>query len=153
MKNYGIHETAEGLLDWSWVSEQLNGAKNYWICTTRPDGRPHAVPVWGVVLDDIVYFGSSKSAIKTRNLQANALVNLHLESGDDCVIIEGRVIAITDLATLEKMARAYPLKYPSFTPGAEELQANINFAVKPDLVMAWKESDFPKTATRWLFDD
>lgn len=47
MKNYGIHETEEGLLDWSWVSEQLTQSQNYWIATTRPDGRPHAAPVWG----------------------------------------------------------------------------------------------------------
>lgn len=153
MKNYGIHETEEGLLDWSWVSEQLTQSQNYWIATTRPDGRPHAAPVWGVALDDVVYFGTSKDAVKTRNLQANPQVVLHLESGDDCVIIEGEVVEITDIAILEKMATAYPTKYPSFKPTAEELQANMNYAVKPKIVMAWKESDFPKTATRWLFRD
>lgn len=101
----------------------------------------------------MVYFGTSKDAVKTRNLQANPQVVLHLESGDDCVIIEGEVVEITDIAILEKMATAYPTKYPSFKPTAEELQANMNYAVKPKIVMAWKESDFPKTATRWLFRD
>jgi hypothetical protein len=28
MKNYGIHETSEGLLDWSWVSKQLDFRQN-----------------------------------------------------------------------------------------------------------------------------
>lgn len=152
MKNYGIHETEEGLLDWSWVSQQLIQSKNYWICSTRPDSRPHAVPVWGVVIEDIIYFGTDKNAVKTRNLQANPQVLVHLESGDDCVIIEGEVVETTDFAILEKMASAYPLKYPSFTPTAEELQSNMNYAVKPSIVMAWKESDFPKTATRWVFE-
>jgi pyridoxamine 5'-phosphate oxidase-like protein len=151
MRNYGIHDTSEGLLDWSWVSKQLNQAQNYWICSTRPDGRPHAAPVWGVVLDDIICFGTDKNAVKTSNLQANAQVVVHLESGDDCVIIEGVVVEINDLETLEKMAAAYPSKYPTFKPTAKELQANINYAVQPNLVMAWKESDFPKTATRWVF--
>ncbi|MEI6136703.1 MAG: pyridoxamine 5'-phosphate oxidase family protein [Chloroflexota bacterium] len=31
---------------------RLRTAMNYWIATTRPDGRPHAAPVWGVWLDD-----------------------------------------------------------------------------------------------------
>ncbi len=30
---------------------------NYWICTTRPDGRPHSIPVWGFWLDGGLYFG------------------------------------------------------------------------------------------------
>lgn len=152
MKDYGIHEATDGLLEWAWVSEQLKKSQNYWICSTRPDGRPHAAPVWGVVLEDIIYFGSSKSAVKTRNLQASSQVVVHLESGDECVIIEGTAIEITDLATLEKMASAYPSKYPAFKPTAQELQANMNYAVKPHIVMAWRESDFPRTATRWVFE-
>lgn len=152
MKDYGIHESTDGLLDWSWVSQQLLKSQNYWICSTRPDSRPHAAPVWGVVIDDIIYFGTGKNAVKTRNLQANPQVVVHLESGDDSVIIEGEVIEIRDLSILEKMASLYPTKYPSFKPTAQELQANMNYAVKPKMVMAWKESDFPKTATRWLFE-
>ena len=152
MQNYGINQTKEALLDWSWVSQELNKSKNYWICSTRPDARPHAAPVWGVVIEDIIYFGTDKKSVKTRNLQANPQVVVHLESGDDCVIIEGEVIEVTDIEILEKMAALYPTKYPSFKPTAEELQANMNYAVKPKLVLAWKENDFPNTATRWLFD-
>ena len=47
MKDYGIHTSDEGLMDWSWVDEQMAKSRNYWICTTRPDGKPHAAPVWG----------------------------------------------------------------------------------------------------------
>ena len=39
---YGINRsTDEGLLPWSWVQERLTTARNYWIATARPDGRPH----------------------------------------------------------------------------------------------------------------
>ena len=39
-------------LPWSDVVEWLTAARNYWVCTTRADGRPHAMPVWGLWMDD-----------------------------------------------------------------------------------------------------
>ena len=37
---YGVPETDQGLLDWSWAVERLEPAPTYWFSTTRPDGRP-----------------------------------------------------------------------------------------------------------------
>ena len=48
MKDYGIHEGDEGMLTWDFVDEQMANSRNYWISTTRPDGRPHVAPVWGI---------------------------------------------------------------------------------------------------------
>ena len=47
---------------------RLRAAMSYWIATTRPDGRPHAAPVWGVWLDDALWFGTMGQ--KVRNLDA-----------------------------------------------------------------------------------
>src|SRR5947209_5813545 len=30
------------MLPWSWARDRLVASHNYWISTTRPDGRPHA---------------------------------------------------------------------------------------------------------------
>ena len=49
-EGYGVPETDEGLLEWSWAVERLEAAKNYWFSTTRPDGRPHVAGVGQVVL-------------------------------------------------------------------------------------------------------
>ena len=151
MANYGIVNIPEGLLDWSWVSQQITQSRNYWICTTRPNGNPHSTPVWGVVIEDIVYFGTGSTAVKAQNIAHNAQVVVHLESGDECVIIEGQAITVTDKDLLAKMAALYPSKYPSFAPTAEDLAKNANYAIQPQVVMAWRESDFPNTATRWDF--
>ena len=51
-EGYGLSESEEGMLSWGWAVERLVAARNYWVSTTRPDGRPHAMPVWGVWLDD-----------------------------------------------------------------------------------------------------
>ncbi len=48
---YGIPESEEGMLAWSYVCERMAQARNYWISTTSPEGQPHGTPVWGVGLD------------------------------------------------------------------------------------------------------
>src|SRR3954470_22957037 len=76
---------------WSDVTNALAASKNYWVSSTRADGRPHAMPVWGLWLDDAVMFSTSRRSMKGRNLARRPDVIVHLESGDDAVILEGRV--------------------------------------------------------------
>ncbi len=47
-EGYGVPDSSDGLLDWSDVEARLLAAPQYWMATTRPDGRPHVVPRWGV---------------------------------------------------------------------------------------------------------
>ncbi|HEU4760074.1 MAG TPA: pyridoxamine 5'-phosphate oxidase family protein, partial [Dehalococcoidia bacterium] len=60
MPGYGISEDDEGLLPWAWAEERLAKSHNYWVATARPDGRPHAMPVWAVWLDDRLYFSTAR---------------------------------------------------------------------------------------------
>src|SRR5215213_9005621 len=48
MPGYGISHEAKGMLEWEWAEERLRESHNYWLATTRPDGRPHVFPIWGV---------------------------------------------------------------------------------------------------------
>ena len=152
MQNYGIHQGDEGLMEWAWVDEQMAKSRNYWICTVRPNGKPHAVPVWGVWVEGKLYFGSDTNAVKARNLRHSPELVVHLESGDDTVIIEGTAEVSTDAAIWKKVALAYAEKYPPFAPDPEK-QEGLNLVLMPRVVMAWLESDFPKTATRWDFNE
>ncbi len=154
VKGYGIDQTdLEGMLPWNWVSERMDQSRNYWIGTTRPDGRPHAAPVWGVWLDETFYFSTGRLSRKGRNLAANPQVVVHLESGDEVIIFEGRVEVLTDRRLFEPMAEAYGVKYPGFKP---EFDSNpldaLYYILRPGVVYAWLESDFLKSATRWQFD-
>jgi hypothetical protein len=45
---YGIGKAKKGTMKWAEVCCQLEASRNYWICTTRSDGLPHAMPVWGI---------------------------------------------------------------------------------------------------------
>src|SRR3954449_10964184 len=80
-----------GLMPWTTSAERLERSRNYWICTTRADGRPHAAPVWGLWFDGAVVFSTDPTSTKGRNLAHRPDVVVHLESGDEAVIVEGRV--------------------------------------------------------------
>jgi hypothetical protein len=86
---YGVPETTHGLLDWSSVEAKLEAATEFWLATTRPDGRPHVVPRWGVWLDGAFFYDGSPMTRHVRNLAENPACALHLESGTDVVILEG----------------------------------------------------------------
>jgi hypothetical protein len=134
------------------AEKRLTDSRNYWICTVRPDGRPHSIPVWGFWIDGAVYFGTARSSRKARNLAHNAAVSIHLESGDDVVILEGRAaeINLDDPPTFKKLDSASRSKYkmPLMTIPGE----TVVYSVRPRVVLAWTEKDFPKNATRWKFD-
>ena len=68
---------------------RLRAATSYWLATTRPDGRPHSMPVWGVLVGDEFWFGTAGQ--KVRNLRHQPYAVVHHESADDVAILEGRV--------------------------------------------------------------
>lgn len=147
---YGLTPVEAGkLLPWSWAAERLAASRNYWICTTRPDGRPHASPVWGVWLPNALYFGTDPLSTKGKNLAANPAVTVHLESGDEVVIFDGVIETLADTSLWPQLDAAYMAKYNLKLSEAGG-EASILVA-RPQFVLAWLESDFPNTATRWVF--
>ncbi len=147
VEGYGVSSGAEGLLTWDHVRRRMEASRNYWIGTTRPDGRPHAAPVWGVWLDDALFFGTDPRSRKARNLRANPEVVAHLESGDDCVILEGVIEVESDPGLRRRVGEAYAEKYGLDALGGED--GPPVYALRPRVAFAWLESSFPETATRW----
>jgi hypothetical protein len=87
---------------------------------------------------------------KARNLTDNAAVVVHLESGDEVVILEGVARQVTEDAEHMAFEEAYAGKYDvclSEVPGDVSV-----WMVIPRVAFAWKEGDFPGTTTRWTFD-
>jgi hypothetical protein len=144
--SYGITAVPREGLPWERVEEWLTAARNYWICTTRPDGRPHAKPVWGVWLDDAVLWGTSPQTVTGRNLAANPEAVVHLESGDEVAILEGEFAFEHDPAVIARFVEAYAAKYD------HRLELESAYALHPRTCLSWTEADFPSTATRWVFD-
>ncbi|MCG7534600.1 pyridoxamine 5'-phosphate oxidase family protein [Pseudoalteromonas sp. OOF1S-7] len=111
------------LLPWSRASEQLNESVIYWVCTSRKDGRPLAVPVWGVWKDETFYMRMNPYTRTRTNLDENPNVVVHLESGEDAVIFESVAEKITDEELRTKVAEAFDEKYDFPQPSAVFYQA------------------------------
>lgn len=71
---------------------RLLTARNVWMATVRPNGRPHLIPIWFVWLDGRFYICTGKESVKGRNLQANPQVALSLEDGNKPLIAEGTAV-------------------------------------------------------------
>jgi PPOX class probable F420-dependent enzyme len=153
LQHYGVSSEPDGLLPWRFADQQLAAARNYWVSTTRPDGRPHATPVWGVWLDGVLYFGAEAGSVKVRNLTANPALLVHLESGDDVVILEGEAewLAAADPALWTRIADDYAAKYDGFRPDPPTAQQPF-IVLRPKKALGWQEKDFVRSATRWRFD-
>lgn len=140
------------LLPWEHAETRLQEARNYWIATVRPDGRPHAVPVWGVWLDNRLYFDGSPETRRGRNLAHNSAVSVHLENGNDVVIVEGDAHQVTSpsRSLAEQLAQSYQEKYPGYSPQPDQWDEGGLYVVIPHLALGWDK--FPDNCTRWHFE-
>jgi hypothetical protein len=134
---------------------RLRAAMSYWLATTRPDGRPHAMPVWGVLLDDAFWFGTAGQ--KVHNLRHQPYAIVHHESADDVAILEGRVERLPLADAPDAVVAAFRDKYvdpesgePFELTGAGESPADAwLYALRIEVGHAWLEGAFLETQTRW----
>lgn len=150
-ESYGVPTNGSGgeRLPWAWAVERLMASRNYWVCSTSSDGSPHAAPVWGLWLDDGLWFSTARQSRKGRNLARNPSAIVHLESGDETVILAGEVVEAREPAAVAGFVDAYEAKY-GFRPDAEAQNACV-FVLRPRAALTWEERDYPNTATRWVF--
>lgn len=145
-RGYGIPESEDGLLAWSWVSDRLGSTRNYWVGTTKPDGAPHAMPVWALWVDESLVFSTSPESRKGRNLARDPRVVVQVERDDDVVILEG---AVEEIALEEQIADMYAAKY-DYRPEPGSADEGW-YRLRPRVAYAW-DKDYPRTATRFAFD-
>jgi hypothetical protein len=151
---YGV-EQATAFIEWGDLEIRLTESLNYWLSTTRPSGRPHVVPRWGVWLDGRFWYDGSPETRHVRNLDVNPECVLHLESGSVVTILEGPSVVpepiVGDLG--KRLATEYGRKYgPEYTPSPDQWSDDIAGGMRfiaPRKIMAW--SDFPKDLTRYTF--
>ncbi len=145
--------SAEPKLPWGHVERRLRNSRSLWLSTTRADGRPHAMPVWGLWRDGSLWFGTGQTSQKGRNLAAQPYVVAHLESADDVTILEGEVEIVRDRAVADPVVAAYAQK---FSMGVQELAFDLDsetggalYRLTPMIVHAWLEGAFEQTQSRW----
>jgi hypothetical protein len=127
------------MLPWAWAEERLVVAHNYWVAVAGP----HASPVWGLWREDGFVFSCGPRSRKARALSRDPRLVVHLESGDDVVIVEGWA---ERAAATDDVIDEYERKY-GFRADAGEGW----YRVVPRRAFAWREQDYPRSATRFDF--
>ena len=145
-------------LPWKEVSDWLTIARNYWVCTTCPDGRPHAKPVWGLWIDGAFVFSTHPETVTARNLRTNPEVAMHLESGDQVVTLEGTSRRMYDQPFLTRFGRIYGTEYYQWPMSPDDVDPeNPNAAfylIRPRTALSWATAtEVGETITRWSFRD
>ena len=152
MPGYGIRETSDGLLAWDEALRRLAGARNFWLATVRPDGRPHLMPVWAVWHEEALWFSSSLRSRKIRNLLAEPRCSLSTEDGNHPVVVEGRAEIVTDRDRIAAFLAASNAKYDvDYGPDFLDPAVNATVRVEPDWAFALDEEAFTTSPTRWNF--
>lgn len=147
---------------WAEAREQLEGAGKYWLSTVGPNGQPHVMPVFGVWLEDALYFTSGAATRKARNLAQNSHCVITAAGKKLDLVVEGEAVKVHDEAKLQLVAGLYSSKYgwrlkvrdgayladygaPSAGPPPYEL-----YELRPVTVFALGTEE-PFGATRWRF--
>lgn len=154
---YGIPDTLEGTLPWSWAEARLAAAETYWVATSRPDDRPHAMPIWAAWCAGRLWFEGGRLARRSRNLAENPAVSVGIELPEDgAVVVEGTAVRLEGppdglagaLVTAFAKYALPPRRYAVDPANWSSPDGGI-WAVTPRIVIGW--SSFPADATRWRF--
>jgi nitroimidazol reductase NimA-like FMN-containing flavoprotein (pyridoxamine 5'-phosphate oxidase superfamily) len=155
MPGYGIAapDQGSGLLDWSWAAERLSAARNYWVATVWPTGRPHLMPVWAMWDDSMLWFSSAVGSRKSKNLRADPNCVITTDASDP-VILEGQASAVTEPARLQRVIDLMNAKYATHIEVSFlDPSINVTFGVRPHRVFGMRDADFQGSPTRWIFED
>lgn len=137
----GYADNPASFVDWEWVATQLAESKNYWLCSVRPNGRPHVVPRWGAFLDGRFYYDGSTETRHARNIMENPHVSLHLESGTQVIIMEGisKPAGKPEPDFAQRLAKAIGDKYgdQGYTPQPDQWDEGGLYVFTPRQCLAW----------------
>lgn len=157
MPDYGVDTASWAPLPWSWAAERLAGNRNFWVVTVSADGRPHALPVWGV-WDDAegrFAFSCSPRARKARNLAGNPHAVVMTDDTVECLSIEGQASPVLDEQRLGEWIDRYLARYQPLAQdlSADFLRRHLMMEFVPDRAFAIIErgDEFSTRATRWMF--
>jgi Pyridoxamine 5'-phosphate oxidase len=151
MPGYGLKpaDQGSGLKPWSYAVERLTRSRGYWVSTTRPDGRPHCVPIWGVWLRDVFAFSTGAQSRKTKNLASDPRVVIGVEPTEDSIVLEGIAKLIDEADFIREFKRIYAEKYQM---DMDDFSEPV-WSVKPVVAFSFSSQgdEFTGGSTRWTF--
>lgn len=144
------------LTEWSSIEEKLAAAPTYWLSTLHPEGRPHAMPIWGIWMDGAFYFVTWPQSRKGRNLANSPRCSIGVSLQGIDVVMEGEAVQISDDATVHRAHSIFVPKYDwsvSVRDGGiydEHGEGGLVYRVAPKVAFGFG-TDGGFSATRWRF--
>lgn len=138
---------------WAEVAARLAASRSYWLGTTGRDGSPHAAPIWGVTLDDVLYVYSERRTLKAKHLAADPRAVVHLESANDVVIVRGVMDDLGHPNDVPEVVAALDRKYSrpedaAYLPSGDP-DFDVVYALRPHRAMMWRLDDWDGSQRRW----
>ena len=130
-------------LAWDETLQRFSGARVWWVATSHPQRGPHTVPVWGVVVEGTPYIYGETSSRRHRDLADDARAVVHLEDGEDVLILRGQFRDAGLPTDYPAVIEAYRAKYtepddadslPDVVTGGQLLR------FEPDSALAWSRA-------------
>jgi hypothetical protein len=102
-------------------------------------------------VDDTWYYDGSPETLHARNLARSPAAIMHLEDGEQAVIVEGESLPVTPSGDLgERLAAAFAKYHPKYAPGPADWDRGGLWGLVPHKVLAW--TTYPEDCTRFRFD-
>jgi hypothetical protein len=148
-----IPDATTSLKSWAWAVERLEQSHNYWIATSRSDGRPHLMIIWGIWWRDAFWFSTGRRTRKARNIAERPHCAIGTEGADKAVIVEGNASEITDQNVWKELAKVYDGKYGGELLTLLQASRGAIFQVQPLTVFGQDEhaANFTEAVTKWSF--
>lgn len=137
-------------ITWEHANDKLALETVYWVSTASRLGQPHAAPVWGIWKENRFYFETDPKSVKGRNLLDNQSLIVHVQDGNDTVILEGKARKENRPKKLLELKNDYTAKY-QYTPDWSKQRVQIVFRVEPRIAHAWKASRMHRSLVKFIF--
>lgn len=118
------------------IEDRLHNDLVAWLCSVRPNGRPHAVIIWFLWDGDSILVFSKPNQQKLRNIVSNPNVLIAMDDskdGDQPYTIEGTATLVEDEALSTAMpayAEKYAQKLAQFNWTGESMAREYNVAIR-----------------------
>ncbi|MEX2033390.1 MAG: pyridoxamine 5'-phosphate oxidase family protein [Candidatus Colwellbacteria bacterium] len=114
----------------------LNETEIAYIATTRPDGRPHVMPIWFIYHEGKIYFETDATTTKFKNIQHNNKVMI-VFGGKSTYIVEGSVQWCKENELSFPIRKMYWEKYGEAMDDSYITEKTFLFELIPEKEQSW----------------
>ena len=118
------------------VDELLSKEEICYIATSRPDGRPHVMPIWFIYHEGRIWFETDITTVKFKNIQHNNCVMI-VFGGKSTYIVEGSVKWRKESELGFPIRKMYWEKYGEAMDDSYITEKTLLFELIPEKEQSW----------------